>query len=141
MSCPNGHMHLPESWQAAGNRCAYPGCGYAGNPTSTGILPGSGNNLSSSPISDFIIPPPVPPPAPPIPPQPLDIRVQNNLSGLPHIWRTRRPWWPTFWPTLRDVLIVTVIAFMLDRLLYVGFLGYGIELLVSALVLTLLRVF
>lgn len=30
--CPHGHVHLPDSWQAAGNRCCYPGCDYVGPP-------------------------------------------------------------------------------------------------------------
>jgi hypothetical protein len=30
--CPHGHVHLPDSWQAAGNKCCYPGCDYIGNP-------------------------------------------------------------------------------------------------------------
>jgi hypothetical protein len=30
--CPRGHVHLPDSWQAAGNRCCYPGCSYEGDP-------------------------------------------------------------------------------------------------------------
>jgi hypothetical protein len=29
--CPHGHVHLPDSWQAAGNRCCFPGCTYVGN--------------------------------------------------------------------------------------------------------------
>lgn len=30
--CPHGHVHLADSWQAAGNRCCYPGCTYVGDP-------------------------------------------------------------------------------------------------------------
>jgi len=32
VKCPRGHVHLPDSWKAAGNRCCYPGCDYIGDP-------------------------------------------------------------------------------------------------------------
>lgn len=39
--CPHGHVHLPDSWQAAGNKCCYPGCDYVGDPIGNG---GSGSS-------------------------------------------------------------------------------------------------
>lgn len=31
-TCPRGHINRADSWEAGGNRCSYPGCGYVDRP-------------------------------------------------------------------------------------------------------------
>jgi len=146
--CPHGHISLLDSWQAAGNRCCYPGCGYAGDPIPAGIA----QLANVQPLDIRVIgPQPVPGLSANI--QPLYMRVLSS----------RRHWWPIFWSSLGNAA-VTILVFtavtavgwsillssasvpsdLLSR--YIPIDGIfallaAISVIVSALVLAILRVF
>jgi hypothetical protein len=130
--CPRGHISLPDSWQAAGNRCSYPGCEYAGAPSpgtsASGVL-SSGVNVISAPT-------------PLMSPSALNIRVISR-------GRARRPWWPAFWASLIDSITMLVI---LTGLIAIGWSILPIDTTltlvlaaaaapISAVILALARVF
>lgn len=97
MHCPHGHINRADSWQSAGNRCSYPGCDYAGDPTSASILPApEARDDDPFPLDQFGIQTLLPPDdapapaatpgvdlAPPPTSEPLEIRVLPPTSHTP----------------------------------------------------------
>lgn len=90
--CPRGHLSLAASWQAAGNRCHYPGCNYQGPlPSMSQLETSSSANLAS----------PTPPNATMSAPR-LEIRVLTRQ-------RLQRPWQPILWSSLASALVTMII--------------------------------
>lgn len=105
--CPRGHVHLPESWQAAGNRCCYPGCNYVGAPVPqilartpiastrmTGLPSATSNRGSHSGMS-----------------------TSATVSPLPSF---RPRWWPTLWSSFVITAFTLTIALLLFQEVPVG---------------------
>lgn len=91
--CPRCHnYHLATSWQAAGNRCCYPGCEYTGAPRPVATA-------TEAPLSAINV---ISQLTQPTNSAPLTIRVLSQSHA-------HHPWWPAFWVSLADAVTTLVL--------------------------------
>lgn len=138
--CRHGHINLPNSWAAAGNRCAYPGCDQRGEPLASTLPLSEPANINVLDAGSRMVP--------------LDIRVLSTQSVHASRWPLFRSSFSYALLTMLTFLAVFTIGWLIvlsnasvpvemiwsyvplnDTLL----LFAGIAVILSALILTVLR--